>query len=142
MFPSIFRTNFCGLLLKEPYIIISCYSKVLLYNIIVVDCFCQVLRRKFDGHSFTDSVSKQAHVRRRYRITRLPRFLVLQLVRFTKNNFALEKNPTIVSRNECTYLWGGGLELTRILHSDNFPGEESGDEGLSISAFGRRSGRG
>ena len=58
--------------------------------------FNQVLRRKFDGHSFTDSVSKQAHVRRRYRITRLPRFLVLQLVRFTKNNFALEKNPTIV----------------------------------------------
>eukprot|EP01036_Dinobryon_divergens_P022889 gene22889-31191_t len=57
----------------------------------------EVLRRKFDGHSFTDSVSKQAHVRRRYRITRLPRFLVLQLVRFTKNNFALEKNPTIIT---------------------------------------------
>lgn len=57
----------------------------------------EALRRKFDGHSFTDHVSKEAHVRKRYRITRLPRYLVLQLVRFTKNNFCLEKNPTIVT---------------------------------------------
>jgi len=57
----------------------------------------EVLRRKFDGQVFTDLVTKEAHERRRYRITRLPQYLVLQLVRFTKNNFCLEKNPTIVT---------------------------------------------
>jgi hypothetical protein len=56
----------------------------------------QVLQ-KFDGATWTDSVTSESHVRRRYRLLRLPRFLVLHLVRFTRNNFYLEKNPTIVT---------------------------------------------
>ena len=32
-----------------------------------------------------------------YKIRKLPKFLIFQLERFTKNNFFLEKNPTIVS---------------------------------------------
>jgi len=53
--------------------------------------------RKFDGHTWTDQVTSEAHVRRQYRILQLPRYLILHLVRFTRNNFYLEKNPTIVT---------------------------------------------
>lgn len=35
--------------------------------------------------------------RRRFRITKLPRFLVLHIKRFLKNQFFVEKNPTIVN---------------------------------------------
>ena len=36
-------------------------------------------------------------VRRRYLIQRLPDYLLLHLVRFKRNNFYIEKNPTIVN---------------------------------------------
>ena len=55
------------------------------------------LLQKFDGETWTDSVTSEAHVRRQYRLLRLPRYLILHLVRFTRNNFYLEKNPTIVT---------------------------------------------
>jgi U4/U6.U5 tri-snRNP-associated protein 2 len=35
--------------------------------------------------------------RRRYRVVRLPKFLVLSIHRFTKNNFFHEKNPSIIN---------------------------------------------
>lgn len=35
--------------------------------------------------------------RRRFRLTKLPTYLVLHMKRFTKNNFFWEKNPTIVN---------------------------------------------
>lgn len=35
--------------------------------------------------------------RRKYRIIRLPEFLVINIKRFTKNNFFWEKNPSIVN---------------------------------------------
>lgn len=69
------------------------------------------LLQKFDGSTWTDSMTSEAHVRRQYRILRLPRFLILHLVRFTRNNFYLEKNPTIVTfpvRN---------LEMRDVLHA-------------------------
>lgn len=53
--------------------------------------------KKFDGSSWTDTMTSEAHIRRQYRILQLPRYLVLHLVRFTRNNFYLEKNPTIVT---------------------------------------------
>jgi len=53
--------------------------------------------KKFDGSTWTDTMTSEAHVRRQYRILQLPRYLVLHLVRFTRNNFYLEKNPTIVT---------------------------------------------
>lgn len=70
------------------------------------------LLQKFDGSTWSDTMTKEAHTRRQYRLKKLPRFLVLHLVRFTKNNFTLEKNPTIVTfpvRN---------LEMKDFLYAD------------------------
>jgi U4/U6.U5 tri-snRNP-associated protein 2 len=54
--------------------------------------------KKFDGQTWTDHVSVTSHVRKRYRILKLPDFLMFHLVRFTKNNFlTLEKNRTVVT---------------------------------------------
>ncbi len=55
------------------------------------------LLSKFDGQKWSDQFTKEAHHRKQYRIKRLPRYLILHLMRFTKNNFSLEKNPTIVT---------------------------------------------
>jgi U4/U6.U5 tri-snRNP-associated protein 2 len=55
------------------------------------------LLKKFDGETWIDQMTKDAHLRKQYRIQKLPRYLVLHLARFTKNNFSLEKNPTIVT---------------------------------------------
>ena len=52
------------------------------------------LLRKFDGGRTHDDIKAG---RRRYRLTRLPAYLVLHMKRFTKNNFFWEKNPTIVN---------------------------------------------
>lgn len=76
------------------------------------------LLSKFDGHTWYDTITKEAHVRKQYRIKKLPRYLVLHLVRFTKNNFSLEKNPTIVTfpvRN---------LEMSEYLFATGEDGEE------------------
>jgi U4/U6.U5 tri-snRNP-associated protein 2 len=50
--------------------------------------------KKFDGATWSDDIKAG---RRRFRVTRLPRFLLLHMRRFTKNNFFVEKNPTIVN---------------------------------------------
>ena len=52
------------------------------------------LLHKFDGSRVHDDIKNG---RRRYRLTRLPSYLVLHFKRFTKNNFFWEKNPTIVN---------------------------------------------
>ena len=68
--------------------------------------------RKFDGVSFSDVLAMQHHPRssethgddggiivsmkRRYRLKKLPNYLILHLSRFKRNNFSVEKNPTIV----------------------------------------------
>ncbi|KAL3807497.1 hypothetical protein ACHAXA_003988 [Cyclostephanos tholiformis] len=63
--------------------------------------------RKFDGITFGDVLAAQRHnddgggggvvsMRRRYRLRRLPDYLVLHLSRFKRNGFTVEKNPTIV----------------------------------------------
>lgn len=48
---------------------------------------------KYDGLTTQEANG----VLRRYKITRLPPFLILHMKRFTKNNFVEEKNPTIVN---------------------------------------------
>lgn len=53
--------------------------------------------KKFDGHAWTDITSSTGLVRRKYSIKKLPKYLMLHLVRFTKNNFYVEKNPSIVT---------------------------------------------
>jgi len=64
--------------------------------------------RKFDGVSFCDVLATQQQQKseeidglvvakkRRYRLKRLPNYLILHLSRFKRNNFSVEKNPTIV----------------------------------------------
>ncbi|KAF5804071.1 putative ubiquitinyl hydrolase 1 [Helianthus annuus] len=50
--------------------------------------------KKFDGESVTEVVRPRV-ARMRYRVTRLPQYLILHMRRFTKNNFFVEKNPTL-----------------------------------------------
>jgi len=52
--------------------------------------------KKFDGESITEVVRPQI-ARMRYAVTRLPQYLILHMRRFTKNNFFVEKNPTLVN---------------------------------------------
>jgi len=55
--------------------------------------------KKFDGVSFLDALDAQTGraQKRRYRLKRLPGYLVLHLTRFRRNGFYNEKNPTIVA---------------------------------------------
>lgn len=50
--------------------------------------------KKFDGESVTEVVRPRL-ARMRYRVTKLPQYLILHMRRFTKNNFFVEKNPTL-----------------------------------------------
>ncbi|KAF5762263.1 putative ubiquitinyl hydrolase 1 [Helianthus annuus] len=52
--------------------------------------------KKFDGESVTEVVRPRV-ARMRYRVTKLPQYLILHMRRFTKNNFFVEKNPTLVN---------------------------------------------
>lgn len=53
--------------------------------------------KKFDGETLSDVPTVNGLVRRRYAIKKLPKYLILHLVRFKKNNFYVEKNPSIVT---------------------------------------------
>ncbi|KAK0599082.1 hypothetical protein LWI29_002186 [Acer saccharum] len=56
------------------------------------------LLNKFDGETVTEVVLNLSSVARmRYRITRLPRYLIFHVGRFAKKGFFTEKNPTLVS---------------------------------------------
>lgn len=50
--------------------------------------------KKFDGDTVTEVVRPRI-ARMRYRVTKLPKYLILHMRRFTKNNFFMEKNPTL-----------------------------------------------
>uniref|UniRef100_A0A6M2F804 USP domain-containing protein n=1 Tax=Populus davidiana TaxID=266767 RepID=A0A6M2F804_9ROSI len=52
--------------------------------------------KKFDGDTVTEVVRPRV-ARMKYRVTRLPRYLILHMQRFKKNNFFIEKNPTLVN---------------------------------------------
>ncbi|KAK4347520.1 hypothetical protein RND71_033859 [Anisodus tanguticus] len=52
--------------------------------------------KKFDGETVTEVVRPRI-ARMRYRVTKLPQYLILHMRRFTKNNFFMEKNPTLVN---------------------------------------------
>merc|ERR1712050_366000 len=52
------------------------------------------LLKKFDGNSVHVDIGKG---RRRFRLIKLPNFLILSIRRFSKNNFFTEKNPTRVT---------------------------------------------
>ncbi|XP_071921202.1 uncharacterized protein [Coffea arabica] len=52
--------------------------------------------KKFDGETVTEVVRPRM-ARMKYRVTKLPPYLILHMRRFTKNNFFVEKNPTLVN---------------------------------------------
>ncbi|XP_057765015.1 uncharacterized protein LOC130985870 isoform X1 [Salvia miltiorrhiza] len=52
--------------------------------------------KKFDGETVTEVVRPDT-ARMRYRVTKLPQYLILHMLRFTRNNFFVEKNPTLVN---------------------------------------------
>ncbi|KAK3259378.1 hypothetical protein CYMTET_31620, partial [Cymbomonas tetramitiformis] len=53
-----------------------------------------LILQKFDGEMVIDNIKVG---RRRFLIKKLPPYLVMHMKRFTKNNFFVEKNPTIVN---------------------------------------------
>ena len=55
----------------------------------------QILR-KFDGETEHEVLRPEPR-RKRYKLARLPKYLIVHHKRFTKNNFFVEKNPTIVT---------------------------------------------
>ncbi|KAG9454624.1 hypothetical protein H6P81_007528 [Aristolochia fimbriata] len=66
----------------EKYII----PQVPLFNIL----------KKFDGESVTEVV-RPCVARMRYCVTKLPQYLILHMWRFTRNNFFIDLNPTLVN---------------------------------------------
>ncbi|GKU88874.1 hypothetical protein SLEP1_g3088 [Rubroshorea leprosula] len=79
-----------GLDLPEPPL----FKDVMEKNIIPQVPLFNILK-KFDGETITTTVRPPA--RMRYRVTRLPPYLILHMRRFTRNNFFREKNPTLVN---------------------------------------------
>ncbi|PWN47726.1 cysteine proteinase [Violaceomyces palustris] len=68
------------------------FQDVIEKNIIPQVPISQVLA-KYDGITFQEARG----MIRRYKLTRLPPFVILHFRRFTKNNFVEERNPTIVN---------------------------------------------
>lgn len=66
-------------------------------GIIIPQVPLYTVMEKFGGEKLMDVVKGGVHQRKRYWITRLPRYLILSLARLTKNHFFVEKNPTIVN---------------------------------------------
>lgn len=64
--------------------------------------------KKFDGEMVTEVVRPQL-ARMRYEITRLPHYIILHMRRFTKNNFFVEKNPTLGEHSCCGLLFADML---------------------------------
>ncbi|OMO90008.1 Peptidase C19, ubiquitin carboxyl-terminal hydrolase 2 [Corchorus olitorius] len=79
-----------GLDLPEPPL----FKDVMEKNIIPQVPLFNILK-KFDGETVTTTVRPPA--RMRYRVTKLPQYLIVHMRRFTKNNFFREKNPTLVN---------------------------------------------
>jgi len=52
---------------------------------------------KFDGKSVSDKIRGGIRERKKYRIREFPDYLMFHLGRFTKNNWFVEKNPTVVN---------------------------------------------
>lgn len=53
------------------------------------------LMKKFDGKTFAEE--PVTCIRRKYKIHQLPKYLVIHVKRFHKNDYFIEKNPTIVN---------------------------------------------
>ncbi|KAI5387933.1 uncharacterized protein LOC127100741 isoform X1 [Lathyrus oleraceus] len=88
--------------LKMPFLMLGLdlpppplFKDVMEKNIIPQVPLFNILK-KFDGETITEVV--RPHIARmQYRVTRLPKYMILHMRRFTKNNFFVEKNPTLVN---------------------------------------------
>jgi U4/U6.U5 tri-snRNP-associated protein 2 len=77
---------------------------------------------KLDGNTVTDKLRAGVRERKKYRVKRMPQFLVFHLNRFTRNNWFMEKNPTIVTfpvRN---------LDVKDYMFQDELPTAEKAGE--------------
>ena len=63
-------------------------------KIVIPQVPLHALLQKYDGRTVHDHLK---FGQRTFRVTQLPRFLVLHVARFTRNNFFVEKDPTIVT---------------------------------------------
>ncbi|KAF6175329.1 hypothetical protein GIB67_021834 [Kingdonia uniflora] len=70
-------------------------SKNVVGNSIIPEVSIYNMLKKFDGESIT-KVVRPTMARIRYRVTKLPPYLILHMRRFTKNGLFIEKNPTLV----------------------------------------------
>jgi len=61
---------------------------------IIPQVMVQEVLRKYSGETVTEDVKLG---RRRFRLSRLPKYLILNVRRFSRNQFLLEKNPTILN---------------------------------------------
>jgi len=83
--------------------------QVSLYNIL----------SKFNGVTEKEYKTYKDNFLKRFEITRLPRFIILYIKRFTKNTFFVEKNPTIVNFPVSHIEFGDLLsEEVRAKHKD------------------------
>ncbi|CAA0826485.1 Ubiquitin C-terminal hydrolases superfamily protein [Striga hermonthica] len=87
---------------KMPFIMLGLdlpppplFKDILEKNIIPQVPLFNILK-KFDGETVTEVV-RPSIARMRYRVTKLPQYVILHMRRFTKNNFFVEKNPTLVN---------------------------------------------
>lgn len=55
------------------------------------------LLAKFNGVTEKEYKTYKENIMKRFELTRLPRFLIIYIKRFTKNQWFVEKNPTIVN---------------------------------------------
>jgi U4/U6.U5 tri-snRNP-associated protein 2 len=93
-------------IVQSNHILIACFVYGLLFSFYgfsacVCVSKCLILQvplfnilKKFDGESVTEVVRPQL-ARMRYRVMKLPQYMILHMRRFTKNNFFVEKNPTL-----------------------------------------------
>lgn len=56
-----------------------------------------VIMAKFNGNTEKEYKTYKDSILKRFELTKLPRYLILYIKRFTKNTFFVEKNPTIVN---------------------------------------------
>jgi U4/U6.U5 tri-snRNP-associated protein 2 len=54
-----------------------------------------MLMKKFDGKTYFEE--PVTCIKRRYKVYSLPQYLIIHVKRFHKNDYFIEKNPTIVN---------------------------------------------
>ncbi|KAI9365448.1 hypothetical protein DFJ73DRAFT_264777 [Zopfochytrium polystomum] len=102
------------------------------------------LLTRFDGTTWKETSTAM----KRMKITRVPKFLILHMKRFYKNNFSKEKNPTIVNFpiknvDMSDYIEGampGEYKydlVANICHEGGRPGASSGEYKVHVHSKGR-----